>query len=456
MSDPTKRAHTEVVSEHERPRARLWLQILVGVLVITFGAAVAGGLYLLRSEPAQTERPRVGPLVEATTVKRENVTVEVRGFGSVQPRVKVQVVPQVGGAVVDVHEQLVDGGSFKAGEMLIQIDRTDYELSVDRAEAALAQAEAEVERTKADILYAEARLDDAEQELERIEELASTGAATPRELRKQQLARRLAQARLKSARARLAAAEATRQSTASSLKSAEVDLERTTVTVPFDGYVVDEQVDVGQYLVAGQPVATVYGSDAVEVSIPLRDSELQWLLSTKDSAGQSQNRGVLKIGGTGRTYVTTEFAGERHVWPAEIVRIEGEVDPKSRMVNVVVSVPRPFNGRDRSPPLVPGMFVEVVMEGRSLEGVARVPRAAVRDGAYVWVVEDGRLRIREVNVLRREQADALLGAGVDDGDILVLTNLETVADGMLVRPSLLGSAGSSPNTTASAREEDSP
>ena len=73
------------------------------------------------------------------------------------------------------------------------------------------------------------------------------------------------------------------------------------------------------------------------------------------------------------------------------------------------------------------------IEGSTLEDVVSVPRYAVHEGDTVWVVEDGMLRIRQASLARSDRTRILVESGLESGDVLVLSSLEAVTDGMRVR-----------------------
>jgi hypothetical protein len=113
--------------------------------------------------------------------------------------------------------------------------------------------------------------------------------------------------------------------------------------------------------------------------------------------------------------------------------MEAEVDQSSRMVHVVVEIPRPYDATDERPALLPGTFVDVTILGRTLPDVVALPRFAMHDGNQVWVFDDGTMDIREVEVVRAERDRTLVGSGLGDGDLVVLTVLDAVTDGMALR-----------------------
>ncbi|MEM6797711.1 MAG: efflux RND transporter periplasmic adaptor subunit, partial [Acidobacteriota bacterium] len=340
--------------DEPRPSRKIWPQILLSVLVLLIGVGGAAALILSRTPPERRPTPALGPLVEAVQVTPGTFPIAVEGQGEVGARTRVEVLPEVSGRVIEVHPNLVTGGRLRAGETLVTLDPRDYELAVESARASIAGAETLIEQEQAE---AEAAL---------AEWRAVHGDAEPPKL----LVREPQVRRLEAERA---AAEA-------QLASARLNLERTRIRLPFDAIVQRESVDRGQFLNQGRAVATVYGTDAVEIRVPLDDAELRWF---------DLPRGA---GSGPKATVSAEFAGQRRSWPGRVERLEGEVDPRTRQVHLVVRVDDPFDGD--GPPLLPGTFVDVEIEGRALENVLKIPRHALRPGDVVWTVKDGALKIR--------------------------------------------------------------
>lgn len=189
--------------------------------------------------------------------------------------------------------------------------------------------------------------------------------------------------------------------------------------MPFAGVVVEKSVDAGQFVATGQRIARVYGTRTVEVRVPLRAEQLRWFDIPTDGAGPAA--------------IVRSTSGGSHTWSGRVVRQEAVVDQASRMVHVVIEVERPYDNASGRPALRPGSFVEVEIEGEVLSEVALVPRYAVHEGDTIWVIEDGRLRIRDVVVTRTDREHALIGSGLEAGDLVVATSLDAVTDGMLVR-----------------------
>jgi RND family efflux transporter MFP subunit len=387
-----------------------WLQVLVALALLTGGGV--GALVLVKSgkPPPRVEQEVPAPLVEVAEVRVGDIRMVINGFGTVQPKVEVEIVPQVAGKIVYANPQFRAGGSAKAGVLLLQIDPLDYELSVQQAEAVVADAQVKLD------------LEKAEAQVARIEWEQLHGDSKPESplvLREPQI--RQAKARLESAVAQLA--------------TAKLNLERTKISLPIDAMITDKRVDLGQFVTVGQRVGNAYGIEAMEIEVPLEDEDLAWF----DMAG-----GLGSVNGGAASspeaiaQVKVHFGGAEHTWTGHVKRTTGQVDRTSRLVSVVVEIPQPFARVDSRPALLPGTFVQVSIEGKVLRDAAVVPRDAVRNGREVWVVRKGRLHIQPLEIARADREFAYATGGLEDGERIVVSSLDVVTDGMEVR---IGGAG---------------
>jgi len=384
------------------------LKIVLPIVILFAGIAGAVLLASSRKAPPRVERAAPGPLVEVLAAGLTAVPIVVEGHGEVVAKVSVEVVPQVAGRVVEVSPSMVAGGFFKANQTLFVIEPRDYELGVDRSQAAVARAEVQLERE-----LAEANV--ARQEWDELNpgEAPSSGLV----VREPQV--RQAKAELEAARADLAVAR--------------LNLERTRVSLPFDGVVVSESVDLGQFVTTGRTLATVYGTDTVEVRVPLKRGELGWFDIPNGS------------GPTGpRAEVSAVVGATRHTWEGRVVRMEAQLDAASRMAHVVVEVARPFAGGDGRPPLMPNTFVDVRIFGSTLDDVVPLPRHALREGEKVWVFDDGSLRVLDVKVARADRERVYVSGGLEEGDEVIVSALDAVTDGMKIRAAVGDRSGSAP------------
>jgi len=329
----------------------------------------------------------------------------VTGYGSVSPKVMVDIVPEVTGRVVSIHPQLNAGGFVRAGEQLLKIDPRDYELAVQQAQAAVAEAIVQLDLEKA-----EAQV--AREEWRQLN--PDTQPSSPLVFREPQI--RQAQAKLESAKAGLAFAQ--------------LALERTSLTLPIDVRIVSETVDLGQHLVSGRAIGSAYGIEAVEIELPLDDSELAWF-DIPDATVSFNGRAVMKD--KTAAIVKADFGGTVHTWQGHVARTVAEVDKTSRLISVVIEVPDPFDTSGGRPPLLPGIFAEVIIEGHILKNALAIPRDAVHNGNEVWVVNNDRLHIKKLDIIRSDKDFAYVVSGLEDSSVIVLSSLDVVSEGMRVR-----------------------
>ncbi len=376
---------------------RRGMQLVVAVVFLLCG--VWGLVALRASKPSRETRvPDVPtPVVQTVRVMPANTPIVIQGQGTVRPLQETQLVPQVSGKVVYTSEILVDGGLFKAGDELLRIDPVDYELAVTLAEARVQDAEASY------ILA----LQESEAAVQEWRDLNPGQAPPDLVARKPQLS--AAKARLNAERA--------------DFKKANLHLERTRLKAPFDGVVSEENVDIGQYVTPGQSLATLFGTQAVEIVVPLANDSLRWI----------RVPGFTNDDGTGAAAtVRTSLAGATQTWDAKVVRAEGRIDEKTRLINVVVRVAQPYAKR---PPLAIGLFADVEIEGQTLENAAVLPRAALRPDQQVWVVDqEDRLHSRPVRVAHLTTEGVIIDEGLSASDQVVISQLKAVSNGMKVRP----------------------
>ena len=378
---------------------------ILPLLVIVIALGLTFVLVKSRKIPEPLETPYQGPLVETLELESSSRRVIVFGTGTAQPRQEVNITPQVRGRVSELSPHMVAGGKFHEGDLLFAIESVDYELAIDLARASLAQAELELQRNEN--LARVARQEWQALNPDSHEEPDPLVVYEPQ---------------LKSARAQ-------RDAAAANVRQAEINLQRTRLYAPFNGYVRSEQLELGQYLTAGSAVATVVGTDQVEIIVPVTLDDLAWLQVPRNKGAQKGSAVEIKLQSGNRSF---------H-WQGMITRAMGEIDPRNRTAHVVVTVIDPLDQEEAATSLLnellPGMFVEVRIQGEELADVIVVPRGALRDNDTVWIADsENRLRIRAVDIVRRERDEILVKAGLQAGEQIILTGLSGAAEGMLLRP----------------------
>ncbi len=385
------------------------LKILLPMIILA--ASVYLALLLMQTKPPRNyeEKVKPDPPVRTTTVSATKYRVEVATQGAVVPRTESLLTAQVNGRVTRVSPAMVSGGFFAAGEVLVELEASDYQLAYAQAQLNVAQAERMLAEEEADAAVAR-----------REWQAVGTGEPSP-------LALRLPH--IKEAKALLESAKA-------GLTNANLDLERTKLRSVYAGRVRSKHVDVGDYLMPGATVAKVYAVDYAEVRLPLPDDDLKYLALSM--AFRDGKRAVQQP----KVKLSATFAGQHHEWLARIVRTEGEIDSRTQMVMAVARVEDPYGqglaSGVRDVPLAVGMYVDALIEGEVLDDVFVLPRAALRPGQKLFVTEDEAgittLRVRDVELLHASGEDVVVrGEGIVDQVTVVVSPLQIAIDGMRVR-----------------------
>tara|TARA_A100001037_G_scaffold265144_1_gene256427 strand:- start:183 stop:1361 length:1179 start_codon:yes stop_codon:yes gene_type:complete len=380
-------------------------KVIAPLGILAVGILGAVGLIIGRSD-VETEIPKAPPpLIRALDVRMESIELKVPTQGTVAPRTESDLIAQVSGQVVEISSKFANGAFFEQGDVLVQIDPRDYELALATANVGVTQAQVRFSQEQ------------EESEVARVE-WSKVGEGDPSDLvlRKPQLAQ--ARATLDAARARY--------------QMAKLNLERATVRAPFDGRVRAKRVDVGQVVGPNAPLGRIYSVDYVEIRLPIPDPELQYLdLPLYRTEAPEIENGP-------RVDLSADFAGTTNTWTGQVVRVEGEIDPQTRMIHLVARVKDPYAAPEVStrPPLAVGLYVEADIGGRLVENAVILPRAALRGTDQVLVVEDERLRYRDVTVLRADSEHIVITSGLQAGERVCISPLDTVVDGMRVRASV--------------------
>ena len=373
------------------PKALLPAAVLAGSLAASAALVVARPVP--EAQGIEEHLPVVAVVPAAPALER----MLVRAQGTVEPRTENELVAEVGGRLAWVSPALESGSFFAAGEVLARIEPADYEIALERARAAVERARSQ--RKLADASLARSRA------------LREAGAASL--------------AAHDQAEGNAAIAAANQREAEAALRQAELELARTELRVPFAGRVREKKADVGQLVARGAPLASVFAVDWAEVRLPIPSEDLAFLELPRVPVPGDAGPGVRLSG---------HYAGRRHTWQGRVVRAEGTLDPRTRLVHVVARIEDPYGLASGGPPLEVGLFVEAEIEGREISGAVRLPRSALHgDGAVVVVGADAALRTRQVEVLRIDGETVFVAGGLGVGERVVARVPSTFVEGMKVR-----------------------
>ncbi|MDQ8200515.1 efflux RND transporter periplasmic adaptor subunit [Pelagicoccus enzymogenes] len=357
-----------------------------------------------RPEPARWNRQPFEPEVEVSTLELQDYQIVLQSQGIIEARTQSALIPEVRGRILSVSPSFRPGGFFEKGELLVEIDPSDYETELVVADATLAQME---------LRYAEekVRADRAALDWKR---LGNEDEAPELVLRLPQM--RQAQANLASAQARV--------------KAARLNLERTKIVAPYAGRILEKQVDVGQYVSPGNRLATIYAIDFAEIRLPLSEAQLGFIDLPESYRDSETDPKINK-----NVRLRVKMGDQQYDWNGKLVRAEGAFDQRSRQLYVVAQIPDPYGSTaDGRPPLKVGSFAIAHIPGNLLRDVFVIPRRLLRESSYVILIDgEDRLVRRHVSPIWADEENIVVGDELKPGERLCLTPVKYATSGMKVR-----------------------
>ncbi|MEM9431743.1 MAG: efflux RND transporter periplasmic adaptor subunit [Pseudomonadota bacterium] len=406
-----------------------------------------------------------GLAVRVLAVKAEAVVVKATGYGRVAPVRSWSAVAEVDGRITALAPALAPGIVVEEGAVVVQIDRTDTELSIRKSKANIASADAtlaELERQEANsrrLLDVEERiLQVARAEYDRVADLVERGSssqATLDQTEKTLLAQETSVTNLQNTidlyPAQRASAEATLAVREAELAEAERALANTTIRAPFRGRVASDAVEVGQFVRTGEQLLKLDGVEAAEIVAefsplaftPVIGATLGRTFQEARTVDANQVVGFLVEAGV-TAEVHLEVAELNAVYPARLARFRGSIDSTTGTIGMAVQVDDPMvaDGLSGRPPLNVGSFVAVDLSAPPLENVIAIPRAAIHQdddgGSFVYLADaDDRLAIAPVVPGPLLDERVLIRDGLAPGDRLVLSAPRPPIQGLALTPVLV-------------------
>lgn len=397
----------------------IWAKIGIIVLILVASGGVAGVLIASKEEPKKKDRDDQGVLVRVSEAQEKERQLRVEAQGNVIAARSVAIQSQVTGEVVFVSDDLVPGGIVEKGDVLVRIEPADYRLAVEEARTSVRQAEAQLALEQGQQRVAEKEWALFKDEFDEEDETNALALRQPQ---------------LDSARVAVDAAQ-------SRLDRAELNLRRTTIRAPFNGVVLADNVDIGQFVTSQTQMARLADSDVawVQASLPV------------EQLGDIAIPGVNAEEGAKAT-ISLQTGRSELTWRGRVIRLYGELDPQGRMARVLLEVPQSIGpDSDGEIPLLLGSYVDVAFDARESARLVEIRREAVRDGDEVFVFADGKLEIRSIEIAWRRRDTVLVRDGLSAGDKVITSQIAAPVEGMALRTDTT-SQGDEGATTAKAPE----
>lgn len=399
----------------------IWNRVKPSLIIAAIGSGIILIIVLSKPKPtpnndALAEPPKTE--VQVKLAQTEEVTLTVFSQGTVQPKREIDLVAQVSGNITSSSDNFLDGALFSANTPLIVIDQRDYQAALINARAQHAQAKRAVAEERGKTLQ-------ARREWQDLGDKESNDLF----LRKPQLAE----------------SEALLASASASLETAQRNLARTSVAAPFDGRIIETNVDLGQFVTVGTPIAKVYDTAVAEIRIPLTDKQIAKLhlpLIPNLNAATSNtppNFPDVILRGT--------IAGEQYEWKGRITRTEGAIDVNSRMYYALAEVDNAFTLLNGRTPMIPGLFVNTEITGKTRSDVIKLPTNALVKRNFIYTLNDSdNVELTSVNVLRKANGEAWITGDIAETKRIVLEKHALLTVDTTVLPKLIEASESNGTT----------
>ncbi|MBE9537292.1 MAG: HlyD family efflux transporter periplasmic adaptor subunit [Proteobacteria bacterium] len=382
-------------------KAFLRLAIPLGAIVIAGGIIYA--LYANKPKTRKRKPRHIVPIVEAIKISPGSEQIHIEASGTVIAAREVVITTEVEGKIIRQHRELVPGGLLAKGEELVKVDPAEYELLVEERRAALDEEVSRMDIEKGQQLIA--------REEWRLFEKDNAASDTNKSLALRVPHLKIVEAQVEADKSRLAAAE--------------LDLKKTSVTVPFNAVVVEEYAELGQFVGRQTKIATIAGTDYFWVQASILPAHLDRISFPSRERRGSEVRVVL---GSSR--------GKEVVRKGHVEKLLAGLDPKGRMARILIRIDDPLNlkAREGEGRVLLESFVKLEIEAGTMDDVYTIPREALADGDRLLILkEDGTLDIRGTNVKWRRKNELLLTADIGEGERLIISRLQTPLPGMKLR-----------------------
>ena len=370
------------------------------LFILLAAFAISYLLWLLgqvQPDPVE-EAPAPDVIVEILTP--ENFQVQINSNGTTTPLTQTVLTAEVGGEVIYRSKKFSEGSSVIEGEILAKIDDTDLQLQYKNALLQLANAEVQYS-----LQLAEAEV--AKEAWEKI----GDGVASDLTLKKPQI---------KQAEALLEVANA-------QVSSAEKKLNKTEIVAPYAGRIQNVNIDLGTTIIPGQPVGAIYTSSEIEVTLAVKDNDLQFLSIPMDGRKLDPSEQAL-------VKIKSFYKGKNQTWVGRLERVDGVIDPITRMINLIAVFKNDFIETDK-PNLPIGLFVEAQIDGIILNDVFSIPVNSISENNEVYIVNnDNELVSRQLSILKKYSDFVIVKNGLKAGERIVTSKLSTASNGIKVNP----------------------
>ena len=370
------------------------------IFILSVAVIVSYILWLLGQVQPDPVEDAPAPDVIVQILTPEDIQVTINSTGTTKPLTQTVLNAEVGGEVIYRSKKFSEGSSVLAGEILAKIDDTDLQLQYKSALLQLANAEVQYSLQVAESEVAKEAWDKL-----------GKGKGSDLALKIPQLKQ----------------TEALMEVAKAQVNSAKKKLNKTEIVAPYAGRIQSSNIDIGTTIVPGQPLGAMYTSSEIEVTLSVKDNDLQFLSIPMDGRKLNPSEQA-------KVSIKSFYKGRNQTWEGKLERVDGVIDPITRMINLIAVFKNDFIETDK-PSLPIGLFVEAQIDGIILKNVFRVPVNAISENNEVFIIDkNNQLQSRSILVLKKYNEFVIAKDNLKAGERLVITKLSTASNGITVNP----------------------
>ena len=378
--------------------------LVLGLFVVL----IAAGFIAMRQFAGMKELPPERPkrastnFVRVDEVAYQEIDTEVVEYGRITSSQPLDLIAEVGGRLLGSRVQLKPGVNFRKGQLIYRINDAEARLNLQaRKSQFLNLIASSLPDLKIDFTEDYPAWQNYFESIEIDEPLKPLPEVTSNKVKTFLATQNIL-------------------SEYYSIKSGEENLRKYYQYAPYDGSIVNVNLETGTVVNPGANIASIIRTDLLELEIPVDPEEIRWV---KEGAA-----------------VKVSSEDGARTWPGQVVRIADYLDPNTQSINVYVGVES-----DPNSGLYDGQYLRASIPGSRLEQAMQIPRRVLFNEDRVYVVKDGVLQSRQVNIEKITQDQVLIspieGSGLNAGDSLVVDLPANAVENMKVTTEVGGGPG---------------
>ncbi|HJO94090.1 MAG TPA: HlyD family efflux transporter periplasmic adaptor subunit [Victivallales bacterium] len=418
----------------------LLIRTVTAIVILVIGIFLFKIISSGRKSPIHKDEGETVRTLAGETIKIVPVRAVIKTYGSVRSEKTVTVSSELTGKIVYTKPDMKNGMIVQKGEVLVKIDRRDYEIALKKSIAAIGVLNASISKQKLSIINAKLIAVTAKKQFalemkqyQRIEGLVTKKVYASQKIEEAEQNLEISRSKYytalgtaKNSEVELESLKAQLQSAETEKNEAELSLQRCTIKSPFHGRLRNINVEIGEYTTVGKGLFEVVDDSSLEIPIALSADEAGMILDFTPGKEKDYTH-WFKYSEDNPIIIEWDDKSGRFEWKGKIIGVE-KFDPDTRMITVLVKPVAPTKKHEGNFPLVTGMFCKVIFTGKEISNALKVPLNSIQLNGCIYIVnkKTDKVKAVKIKVIRYDNYQAIISSkGLNNGDYLVTQPLPT-------------------------------